>query len=85
MCNFHLDVEPVERRHGIVFREYFADALAQLAGPDSPAAHGLIEIQPDSLHVTPRGRLFIRNVCMAFDRYLKPRENGAKPTFSRTV
>jgi oxygen-independent coproporphyrinogen-3 oxidase len=85
MCNFHLDIRDAERRHGIVFSEYFANALAELTGPDSPTAHGLLEVSPDALEVTPRGRLFIRNVCMAFDRYLKRHADGAKPTFSRTV
>ena len=30
------------------------------------------------------GRLFVRNVCMAFDRYL-PAAQQSKPVFSRTV
>ena len=31
----------------------------------------LIEIQPDCIVVTPRGRLLVRAVCMVFDRYLR--------------
>jgi oxygen-independent coproporphyrinogen-3 oxidase len=85
MCNFHLDVGEVERRHSIVFRDYFAAALDQLTGADSPAAHGLVEVTREAVDVTPRGRLFIRNVCMAFDRYLERHDGAAKPTFSRTV
>jgi hypothetical protein len=35
------------------------------------------------LTVTPRGRLFVRNVCMVFDTYLA--SHAGRPTFSRTV
>jgi hypothetical protein len=34
--------------------------------------------------VTPLGQLFIRNICMIFDAYLK-QQRGDKPVFSRTV
>jgi len=85
MCNFHLDVREVERRHGIVFSEYFAESLLELTGPDSPAAHGLLELGEGALDVTTRGRLFVRNVCMAFDRYLPRHVAATRPSFSRTV
>ena len=78
-----IDVDAVTR-HGIVFADYFATALAELTGPDSPAAHGLLEVTPDVLRVTPRGRLFVRNIAMAFDRYLR-HHTEERPTFSRTV
>ena len=85
MCNFHLDVRDVERRFGISFAQVFATELAELTGPDSPSADGLIVVTPDALEVMPRGRLFIRNLCMVFDRYLRARAAGEKPVFSRTV
>jgi hypothetical protein len=31
------------------------------------------------------GRLFVRNICMIFDRYLRAKQADGKPTFSRTV
>ena len=82
MCNAYLDVPEVERECGIGFGEYFASELEALAA--GPAADGLLRMRPEALEVTDLGRLFVRNICMAFDRYLKekPRE---KPTFSRTV
>jgi oxygen-independent coproporphyrinogen-3 oxidase len=85
MCNFHLDMGDVERRFGIVFREYFARELARLTGEDSPVSHGLLEVGAGTLDVTPRGRLFVRNVCMVFDRYLEAMKDPDKPAFSRTV
>jgi oxygen-independent coproporphyrinogen III oxidase len=85
MCNFHLEVREVERRFALSFRETFAPELAELTGPDSPAAHGLVAVTPEIIEVTPLGRLFVRNVCMVFDRYLRARNAQEKPAFSRTV
>jgi len=85
MCNGHLDIRDVERRFGIVFEDYFARELAELAAADSPAADGLVTVGPEALEITPLGRMFVRNVCMMFDRYLQARTSGTKPVFSRTV
>jgi oxygen-independent coproporphyrinogen-3 oxidase len=85
MCNGRLDVREVEARFGVAFAEYFAAELAELAAPGSPQADGLVEVGPEALEVTPVGRMFVRNVCMVFDRYLRARTGGASPVFSRTV
>jgi oxygen-independent coproporphyrinogen III oxidase len=37
----------------------------------------------DGLTVTTRGRLFVRNICMVFDRYLAAHKD--RPVFSRTI
>lgn len=84
ICNFHLDVREIERRFGVEFESYFAVELAELRAKDGPVEHGFLTIQPDSLEVLPRGRLFVRNVCMVFDRYLRTKKSD-KPVFSRTV
>jgi len=47
---------------------------------------GLLEISRSDIVVTPRGRPFLRNICMPFDAYLNAR--GGDPgaaTFSATV
>jgi len=85
MCNCHLDMPEVERRFGISFREYFSQELTELTADGSPTTDGLVRVGPDAIEVTPTGRLFIRNVCMVFDRYLRARTASAKPVFSRTV
>lgn len=85
MCNGRLDVAEVERRFGIRVADYFAAALAQLTGPGSPEADGLVEVTAVSITVTPSGRPFVRNICMAFDRYLQSRTAGPAPVFSKTV
>jgi oxygen-independent coproporphyrinogen-3 oxidase len=42
---------------------------------------GLLEIDQKSMHVMPKGRLLIRNICMTFDAYLK----GATSSFSKVI
>jgi oxygen-independent coproporphyrinogen-3 oxidase len=68
MCNFRIWWPEIEASHRIVARQYFADALAELA-PMHDA--GAIRIHDDGIDVLPRGRLLVRAVAMAFDRYLK--------------
>ncbi len=63
--------------------EMSPDDLLTAAG--SPAADGLVTVSGSAIEVTPLGRLFVRNVCMVFDQYLRSRTAGAQPVFSRTV
>lgn len=81
MCNFHVDKSDVSRRFGIDFDEYFSDSLEKLV---EPVREGFVELTDGTLAVTDAGRLFVRNVCMAFDRYLESKSKD-KPVFSRTV
>jgi oxygen-independent coproporphyrinogen-3 oxidase len=85
MCNFHVTRAAVEQRFGINFGAYFANELRQLGAADGPVADGLVTIDDDALAVTPRGRLFVRNVCMTFDRYVASHQEQARPVFSRTI
>jgi oxygen-independent coproporphyrinogen-3 oxidase len=85
MCTFRVDAREVEQRFGIVFAEYFAAELAELTAAQSAATDGLVEIHDGVVEVTALGRLFVRNVCMVFDRYLRARSGGPRPVFSRTV
>lgn len=82
MCNFTLRMADVEARYGVLFREYFAEELRELA---EMVDVGFLTIGADRLDVTPLGRLFVRNVCMVFDRYLRAKLASDRPTFSRTV
>jgi oxygen-independent coproporphyrinogen-3 oxidase len=83
MCNFHVDRAAVGRRFGIDFEEYFARELRALVAPGGPVDSGLLAMTADALEVTADGRLFIRTICMQFDRYLAAHEG--RPVFSRTV
>ena len=79
MCQFELSIAAIEQAFPVAFHTYFERELAELAGLERD---GLIEIDPDWITVTLKGRLLIRNVCMVFDRYLASR-TGA--THSKTV
>jgi oxygen-independent coproporphyrinogen-3 oxidase len=80
MCQFELSIGAIEQAFPIVFSEYFAAELAQLAALEQD---GLASIGGDWIGVSAKGRLLIRNVCMVFDRYLATR--NAAPRYSRTV
>ena len=80
MCQGGVDFNAVEERHGIVFRQYFGEALAEM----TPLVEdGLVEIGRESLRVTEHGRFFLRNVAMPFDAYLA--EARAERRFSRVI
>ena len=81
MCNFRIVKADVAERFQIDFDSYFEDSIALLA---EPLETGFIEIDDDGITVKDRGRLFVRNVCMAFDRYLDTK-SPEKRVFSRTV
>ncbi len=79
ICHFALDFVEMEMKWGIVFKEYFAEALEKLT---PMVEDGLVILQDDRLQVTPKGRLLIRNICMPFDAYLKP---GVENRFSKVI
>jgi oxygen-independent coproporphyrinogen-3 oxidase len=81
MCNFKVVKADVNCRFGIDFDEYFERSLDAL---QEVREAGFVELDSDVLRVKEEGRLFVRNVCMAFDRYLEAK-GTAKPVFSRTV
>jgi oxygen-independent coproporphyrinogen-3 oxidase len=81
MCNFTVEKRQVTARFGVDFDGYFADSLGRL---DAERAAGFLAEDAERLAVTERGRFFVRNVCMAFDRYLA-QKTAAQPVFSRTV
>jgi oxygen-independent coproporphyrinogen III oxidase len=86
MCNFVVRKADVKERFGVEFDEYLASSLARL---DDVREAGFVVVDDEGLRVTPQGRVFVRNVCMAFDRYLLDKEDarrpGTSPVFSRTV
>ncbi len=80
MCNFYLSFAELEERFGVHYDTYFAREEADLA---DFYAEAFVERREDGLHALPLGQVFIRNVCMVFDAYL--RKPGHFTNFSRTV
>ena len=79
MCNFVLRFEEFENRFQASFLETFAEEVRSLP---SFQADGLLQQRADSLVITSLGRIFIRNIAMVFDAYLRS-PKGA--TYSKTV
>jgi oxygen-independent coproporphyrinogen-3 oxidase len=67
-CNFYLDFKTVEQKHHIDFKTHFKDELDRLADYEK---EGLLKSGDRHMAVTGLGRLFIRNICMTFDTYIR--------------
>ncbi|WP_369959418.1 oxygen-independent coproporphyrinogen III oxidase [Pseudomonas benzenivorans] len=80
ICHFELQFATIERAFAIDFRDYFADAWAQLQQMHDD---GLIALSTEAIRVQPPGRLLIRALCMLFDRYLTPRQHRQR--YSRVI
>jgi len=79
-CHFRVSIESIELAHLIDFRKYFDAEMKDLR---RLAFEGLVELGPDWIVVTPKGRLLVRSVCMVFDRYLRERE--ARASYSKVI
>ncbi|HEX6691621.1 MAG TPA: oxygen-independent coproporphyrinogen III oxidase [Burkholderiales bacterium] len=80
MCQSRVSIESIEIAHLIDFRKYFAAELADLR---RLAADGLVDLPPDWIVVTPKGRLLVRAIAMVFDRYL--RERATRASYSKVI
>jgi oxygen-independent coproporphyrinogen-3 oxidase len=81
MCNGKVDRGDIEARYGIDFAEHFA---AELDALEAERREGFVEMDDGGIRVVGLGRLFVRNVAMVFDEYLR-RMTREGPVFSRTV
>lgn len=80
MCRMGLSGDEMEEKWGIVFDTYFGDALKKLVNLERD---GLVNINNKKISITEKGRLFLRNIAMCFDRYLNQEKADRK--FSKTV
>jgi oxygen-independent coproporphyrinogen-3 oxidase len=79
ICQFRLFVEPIETSYLIDFADYFSNELEELRLLEQD---GLVELRPDRIEVTAKGRPLVRVVCMAFDRHLR---EGRRASYSRVL
>lgn len=82
LCHGWLPKAEIEREFEIKFDEYFAPDLARLAELERDQ---LVQLKPDAIEVTTLGRIFMRNVAMAFDAYLNQPAQTRQRVFSRTL
>ncbi len=79
-CTMRADLGALGERFDMDARAWLADDLVRL---QPLADDGLVILHDDGIEVTDLGRLFVRNVCMVFDRYLEG--DPARRRYSRTV
>jgi oxygen-independent coproporphyrinogen-3 oxidase len=82
LCHTVISKADVEREHALRFDEYFAPELERL---EEFCSDGLVRLTPGEIRVTGLGRVFIRNVAMVFDAYLKQQAADTRPLFSKTL
>lgn len=80
ICQFELDIASIEQQFTIDFNDYFNEALAAL---EPLIADGLVYVSKEKITVTARGNLFIRIICMCFDKYLQQQIKNSR--FSRVI
>jgi oxygen-independent coproporphyrinogen III oxidase len=82
LCHTVLFKDEISREFAIDFDSYFTEALEKL----EPALDdGLLTIAKNEIRATWLGRIFIRNLAMAFDPYLEKQQLDPKPLFSKTL
>ncbi|MDP2432778.1 MAG: oxygen-independent coproporphyrinogen III oxidase [Pseudomonadota bacterium] len=81
MCDLELDKASFATAWNIDFDSYFADGLTDLP---PLVDDGLVNLEPTRIVVSDLGRLFLRNIAMCFDGYLK-QANQDQPRYSRTA
>ncbi|HEY3328238.1 MAG TPA: oxygen-independent coproporphyrinogen III oxidase [Novimethylophilus sp.] len=81
MCDLELDKANFGKSWHIDFDGYFGPALEELK---EMQADGLVALEADKVRVTETGRVFLRNIAMAFDSYLH-QQAADKPRYSKTV
>lgn len=82
MCQRRLDIEQWQQQFKADFWEYFADSRERL---NELINDGLLQLNASSLRVTEEGVHFLRNICMAFDRYLFSAPNAPSSGYSKTL
>jgi len=80
MCYDTLSYDDFGARHGVDFREYFADEISKLKVLEDD---DLLELGDAGINITPKGRLLLRNISMTFDRYIDLEENDNR--FSKAI
>lgn len=67
ICHFQLDFDWVKDQFDVDVNSHFAEALSKLEPYEED---GLVVVDQNSIKVTEKGGLLIRNICMVFDEYL---------------
>ncbi len=80
MCHFEVDKNAFFERFAVPFNEYFEDERKHL---ENCVKNNLIEENNDIIKVCDLGKLFVRNICMGFDIYLRNKKTEQR--YSKTI
>ncbi|WP_237881524.1 coproporphyrinogen III oxidase [Pseudomonas sp. PGPR40] len=64
-CDLELDVQAIETRHGLIFRQYFFTAWPVL---EQLSRDGLIELSDRFISILPAGRPHVDAICNLFEK-----------------
>lgn len=78
MCHFHIDKELFLEKFHVPFNRYFIHEQSKI---QQLVSMQLIKDSEKTLEVLPKGKLFVRNICMTFDAYLKNNQH----IYSKTI
>ena len=81
LCHRVIHKPEIEAEFGICFDEYFAEERPAL---EDLEADGLLIMDEGEITATPLGWIFLRNIGMVFDTYLRQKK-GEKLIFSKTL
>jgi oxygen-independent coproporphyrinogen III oxidase len=82
LCHCKVVKREVECDFNIRFDDHFAIEVKEL---EKLAKDNLVQIGEDEITVAPLGRIFLRNIAMVFDAYLRRAEVAKRKIFSRTL
>lgn len=82
LCHTVVVKSEIERDFGIDFDQHFGIELNRLRDLERD---NLVRLDSDRVEVAPLGRIFIRNIAMAFDAYLNKPETARSQVFSKTL
>lgn len=79
LCHLHCDFDDLDQTFGIDSRKHLQSSIDELA---PMVKDGLVIVDNQTIQITEKGRLLVRNACMAFDTYLQQHE---QQRFSRAI
>lgn len=79
LCHLHVNFSDLDANFNVDSRQLLATSLVNL---QPMIDDELVIVDARGVHITERGRLFARNLCMAFDVYLQQHQ---QPRFSKAI
>jgi len=80
MCQFQINKQTFQEQFHVEFDDYFSQEQEHI---HQCVDDQLVHIENEIIQVTELGKIFIRNVCMGFDFYLKQKDSPMR--FSKTI